>query len=111
MNQVDSSLARLQRTVHAAEDLLNETSNSGGTRAGVGGASFHGETTLQWVLRFTWEVVRGLSHPKHTYAERATESQAIDHAVYMMDHYDNGGSVRLVEVHVKGPGRDWTKVE
>ena len=65
----------------------------------------------RWDVRFTWEVVSGLPHPKYTYTTRESESRAIDCAVYVIDHPDQAAPLRLVEAHVKAPGRDWVRVE
>lgn len=44
---------------------------------------------LPWRVRYTWEVVRGLPHPKHTYEDRPNEDKAIDSAVSMLDRNDD----------------------
>jgi hypothetical protein len=110
MSEADDIITRLQRSVESAQRAIDATSRDV-HRPMRADTSTQAEATLQWVVRFAWDVVRGLPHPKYTYTNKATETEAFDHAVQTLDNYDNGGSVRLVEVHVKGPGRDWVKVD
>jgi hypothetical protein len=111
MEELAIVLSRLEQSAAAAQEILNATSGSADhpVHKKATGAT---DTSPQWVVRCTWEVVRGLPHPEHTYTNRDTESAAVDYAVRMLDNYDSAGSLRLVEVHVKGPGRDdWIKVQ
>ena len=111
MDELATALKQLGRAAAAAQQTLDMTSdNADRTTAGdVEGSS---EALPRWIVRCTWNVVSGLSHPEHTYASHVTESEAIDYAVDILDHHDDrGGSIQLIEIHVKGPGREWEKVE
>ena len=108
MGQLDESLAGPVGCAGSARDETSDVTHERTYMEVVHDAS---EALLPWVVRCTWEVLRGLPHPKHTYARRATETAAIDYAVLMMDNYLSNNSLRLVEVHVKGPGRGWEKVQ
>jgi hypothetical protein len=65
-----------------------------------------------WQVRFTWEVIRGLPHPRYTYDRRFTESSAVNCAVFMRDNTARNADLRMVEAHVRGPGQEaWRLVE
>lgn len=67
---------------------------------------------LQWQVRFTWEPLNGVPHPKYTYSSVQSESRAIDSATTAIDRMDGNAQLRLVEVHWRHiSSNDWRKVE
>jgi len=79
-----------------------------------------GDTTLrevnytadQWQVRFTWESLNGVPHPRFTYSSADSEDQAIDVAVEAIDRMAGNPSLRLVEVHWRHVNSDeWTRAE
>lgn len=67
---------------------------------------------LSFQVRFTWESLNGVPHPKFSYQPAGSESRAIDVAVTAIDRMAGNGSLRLVEVHWRHIGsNEWQKVE
>lgn len=54
---------------------------------------------LVYQVRFTWESLNGVPHPKFTYSSVESEDRAIDVAVAAIDRMESNSSLRLVEVH------------
>ena len=68
--------------------------------------------TLPWQVRFTWEPLSDMPHPRFSYSEAASEDRAIDVAVAAIDRMEGNTSLRLVEVHWRHVSSSiWTKVE
>jgi hypothetical protein len=67
---------------------------------------------LAWQIRFTWESLNGVPHPRFSYGEAWSEDRAIDVAVQAIDRMAGNPSLRLVAVHWRHISSDrWTKVE
>jgi len=67
------------------------------------------DTYPLWTIRFTWSVLDSADKPTYTYSSAASETEAIDRAVFALDRYDNSGDRLLVAVHVKRPD-GWSDV-
>lgn len=67
---------------------------------------------LVYQVRFTWESLNGVPHPKFTYQPAESEDRAIDVAVAAIDRMSGNTSLRLVEVHWRHIGsQSWTPVQ
>lgn len=67
---------------------------------------------LAWQVRFTWESLNGVPHPKFTYQDAWSEDRAIDVAVQAIDRMEANPSLRLVAVHWRHiSSSQWVKVE
>jgi hypothetical protein len=70
------------------------------------------KTTLNWQVRYTWESLGDVPHPKFTYAAYESEDRAIDQAVAAIDRMNRSASLRLVAVHRRDISSVvWTRVE
>ena len=70
------------------------------------------QTSLQYQVRFTWESLNGVPHPKFSYSSVESETRAIDVAVTAIDRMAGNASLRLVEVHWRHvESQHWTPVE
>jgi hypothetical protein len=67
------------------------------------------DTYPLWTIRFTWSVLDSDEQPTHTYTSAASETEAIDRAVFALDRYDNSGERILVSAHVKRAD-SWSEV-
>jgi hypothetical protein len=67
------------------------------------------DTYPLWTIRFTWSVLNSEDKPTYTYTSAASETEAIDRAVFALDRYDNSGERLLVAAHVKRPD-GWSDV-
>lgn len=96
MDSADDVIAQLRRSAESAQRVLDAASG----------------THPAWAVRYSWEVISGLSHPEHTFASHWTESKAIDAAIQMLRNFDNRGGLKLTAAHVRGPGGSvWIRVE
>jgi hypothetical protein len=69
-------------------------------------------TNLRYQVRFTWESLNGVPHPRFTYQPAESETRAIDVAVAAVDRMAGNISLRLVEVHWRHIGsQQWTSVQ
>jgi hypothetical protein len=67
---------------------------------------------LVWQVRYTWEPLNGMSHPRFTYQAVHSEDRAIDVAVRAVDRMEGNAELRLVEVHRRHiSSSQWQKVE
>lgn len=71
------------------------------------------ETTdrLVWEVRYTWQTIAGMAHPRHTYERRRDASAAIDAAVAAIDRNAGNPDLRLVAAHVRESGGNWQLVQ
>lgn len=68
------------------------------------------DTYPVWTVRFTWRVTRRSDEPLRTYDGAQDECQAVDRAVFVLDHYQDSAVRELVCVHVKRPDGSWSEV-
>lgn len=70
------------------------------------------QTSLSYQVRFTWESLNGVPHPKFSYSSVESESRAIDVAVAAIDRMSGNTSLRLVAVHWRDiSSSTWCRVE
>ncbi len=70
------------------------------------------QTSLRYQVRFTWESLNGVPHPRFTYQPAESETRAIDVAVAAIDRMNGNASLCLVEVHWRHIGSQrWTPIE
>ena len=68
--------------------------------------------SLDYQVRFTWQSLNGVPHPKFSYSVCSSEDRAIDTAITAIDRMEGNTSLRLVAVHWRHVGeQDWTPVE
>ena len=67
------------------------------------------DTYPLWTIRFTWSVLGSDDRPTWTYTSAASETEAIERAVFALDRYDDSGERLLASAHVKGP-EGWSSV-
>ena len=68
------------------------------------------DTYPVWTVRCTWRVTDSSDRPVCTYETADGESNAVDRAVFVLDHYLNSAARALVCVHVKQPDGTWADV-
>jgi len=68
------------------------------------------DTYPVWTVRFTWRVTGQSENSLYTHDGAESESQAIDRAVFVLDHYRDTVARELVCVHVKRPDGSWSDV-
>jgi hypothetical protein len=75
------------------------------------GGSTAGEpdTYPLWTIRYTWTVLNSQDQPTYTHDVALSETEAIDRAVFALDHHANSGQRLLVAVHIKRPD-GWSDV-
>jgi hypothetical protein len=67
------------------------------------------DTYPVWTVRYIWCVTGADDRPKCTYERAGSESEAVDRAVFALDHYQSAGANVLVCAHIKR--RDgWSEV-
>jgi hypothetical protein len=66
-------------------------------------ASTH-DTYPAWTIRYTWGVLDADDQVTQTYDVGKNESDALDRAAFMLDHYNNDGASVLIRAEVKRPG-------
>jgi hypothetical protein len=59
------------------------------------------DTYPVWTVRLVWRVTGVGDRPKHTYELAGSEPEAVDRAVFALDHYQNTGANVLVCAHIK----------
>jgi hypothetical protein len=59
------------------------------------------DTYPMWTVRLTWRVTGADDRPRRTYELASSESEAVDRAVFALDHYQNMGTNVLVCAHIK----------
>lgn len=69
------------------------------------------DTYPVWTVRYTWAVLGSDDKPKRTHDGPARgENDAIDRAVFTLDHYQSDGANVLVCAEVKRPDGRWHDV-
>lgn len=67
------------------------------------------DTYPVWTVRYIWRVTGVDDRPTCTYELAASESEAVDRAVFALDHYRNTAASALVCVQVRRPD-GWSEV-
>jgi len=67
------------------------------------------DTYPLWTIRYTWQETEADGKPMHTYVHAGTESEAIDRAVFALDHHQNHGANVLACAHIRRPDC-WSEV-
>jgi hypothetical protein len=67
------------------------------------------DTYPLWTIRYTWAVLDAGDQVTHSYVAAASETEAVDRAVFALDRYDNSGGRVLVAAHVKRAA-GWSEV-
>lgn len=68
------------------------------------------DTYPVWTVRYTWRVTDSRDQPVRTYETADGEANAVDRAVFVLDHYQNSATRALVCVDVKQPDGTWADV-
>ena len=56
-----------------------------------------------WTIRYTWGVLDANDRVTQTYDAGTSESDAVERAVFTLDHYNNDGANVLIRAEVKHP--------
>lgn len=67
------------------------------------------DTYPVWTVRYTWRVTGVDDRPKYTHERADSASEAVDKAVFALDHYQSTGANVLVCAHIRRPD-GWSEV-